>query len=86
MSSTAASARLTFLWETPKTLWGSLTTVDHKTLGLRYLMANLGELGARAESLDRPAVAVAMLAGEFERARDALLAFSANPARPRASA
>ena len=44
------------------------------------------ELGARAESLDRPAVAVALLAGEFEHARDALLAFSASPARPRASA
>lgn len=33
------------------------------------------ELAARSETLDRPAVAVALLAGEFERARDALLAF-----------
>ena len=32
MSSTAISARLTYLWETPRTLWGTLTTVDHKTL------------------------------------------------------
>ena len=30
------------------------------------------ELGARAESLDRPAVAVALLAAEFERVREAL--------------
>ena len=33
------------------------------------------ELGARAEALDRPAVAVTLLAGEFERARDALRAY-----------
>ena len=30
------------------------------------------ELGARMETLDRPAVAVAMLTDEFERARAAL--------------
>jgi cytochrome c oxidase subunit I len=41
MSSTAISARLTYLWETPRTLWGSLTTVDHKTLGLRYLITSM---------------------------------------------
>ena len=32
------------------------------------------ELGARLKTLDRPAVAVAMVAREFERAREALLA------------
>jgi heme/copper-type cytochrome/quinol oxidase subunit 1 len=41
MSSTAVSARLTFLWETPATLWGTLTTVDHKTLGKRYLFTSM---------------------------------------------
>jgi cytochrome c oxidase subunit 1/cytochrome c oxidase subunit I+III len=30
-------ARLELLWATPKSLWGSLTTVDHKTIGLRYI-------------------------------------------------
>ena len=44
MSSTAVSARLTYLWETPRTLWGSLTTVDHKTLGLRYLVTAMAFL------------------------------------------
>ncbi len=33
----AVEERLTHLWETPHTLWGSLSTVDHKTLGKRYL-------------------------------------------------
>ncbi len=41
------------------------------------------ELAARSESLDRPAVAVALLAGEFERARDALLEMAAAPIWPR---
>ncbi len=41
MSSTAISTRLTYLWETPKTLWGELTTVDHKKLGMRYLVTSL---------------------------------------------
>jgi cytochrome c oxidase subunit 1/cytochrome c oxidase subunit I+III len=44
MSSTAISARLTYLWETPRTLWGTLTTVDHKTLGLRYLITAMAFL------------------------------------------
>jgi cytochrome c oxidase subunit I+III len=44
MSSTAVSARLTYLWETPRTLWGSLTTVDHKTLGKRYIVTALAFL------------------------------------------
>src|SRR6185437_2112147 len=30
--------RLTSLWETPKTLYGWLATVDHKELGIRYLV------------------------------------------------
>jgi cytochrome c oxidase subunit I len=41
MSSTAVTARLTFLWQTPATLWGALTTVDHKKLGLRYLVTSM---------------------------------------------
>ena len=35
--SAAVQERLTQLWETPHTLWGELTTVDHKKLGKRYL-------------------------------------------------
>jgi heme/copper-type cytochrome/quinol oxidase subunit 1 len=35
--SAAAQERLTRLWETPHTLWGELTTVDHKKLGKRYI-------------------------------------------------
>ena len=38
MSSAATVARLTELWESPKTLWGHLATVDHKTIGKRYLV------------------------------------------------
>ncbi len=30
--------RLEDLWETPRTLWGSLATVDHKKIGVRYLV------------------------------------------------
>ena len=36
-SATARRERLAREWSTPHTLWGSLTTVDHKTIGLRYL-------------------------------------------------
>lgn len=35
--STAVQQRLTELWETPKTIHGFLSTVDHKELGKRYL-------------------------------------------------
>ena len=39
MSTTAAiENRLTNLWETPKTLYGWFATVDHKELGIRYLV------------------------------------------------
>jgi cytochrome c oxidase subunit 1/cytochrome c oxidase subunit I+III len=31
-------SRLTGLWETPKTLYGWFATVDHKELGIRYLV------------------------------------------------
>ena len=45
------------------------------------------ELGARTGTLDRPAVAVAMIAGEFERARDGaarrLLTAAPTPERAR---
>lgn len=37
-STTQAISRLTILWETPKTLYGSLSTVDHKKLGARYIV------------------------------------------------
>src|SRR5579884_532454 len=36
--STAVQQRLTELWETPKTLRGMLSTVDHKHLGKRYIV------------------------------------------------
>ena len=35
--SAAVEQRLTQLWESPHTLWGELSTVDHKKLGKRYL-------------------------------------------------
>jgi cytochrome c oxidase subunit I len=35
--STAAELRLEKLWETKPTLWGELSTVDHKEIGRRYL-------------------------------------------------
>ncbi len=37
MSKEQVEQRLTQLWESPKTLWGALATVDHKTLGKRYI-------------------------------------------------
>jgi cytochrome c oxidase subunit 1/cytochrome c oxidase subunit I+III len=37
VAESALSARLTTLWETPHTFLGSLSTVDHKTIGIRYL-------------------------------------------------
>ncbi len=33
----AAVERLRWIWETPRTLAGALTSVDHKTIGIRYL-------------------------------------------------
>ena len=39
MATTAAiENRLSSLWETPKTLYGWFATVDHKELGIRYLV------------------------------------------------
>jgi cytochrome c oxidase subunit I len=38
MNTAAIPARLTAVWETPHTLWGELTTVDHKKLGMRYIV------------------------------------------------
>lgn len=38
MSTAALDERLTSLWETPKTLRGWFATVDHKELGIRYLV------------------------------------------------
>jgi cytochrome c oxidase subunit 1/cytochrome c oxidase subunit I+III len=33
--------KLEHLWETPHTLWGALTTVDHKKIGIRYLYTSM---------------------------------------------
>ncbi len=33
----SAESQLTQIWETPKGFWGTVTTVDHKVFGLRYL-------------------------------------------------
>jgi cytochrome c oxidase subunit 1/cytochrome c oxidase subunit I+III len=33
-----AEQRLTWLWETPHTVWGWFATVDHKKLGIRYIV------------------------------------------------
>ncbi|HEX3940264.1 MAG TPA: cytochrome c oxidase subunit I [Acidobacteriaceae bacterium] len=38
MPEAALEHRLTSLWETPKTLYGWFATVDHKELGIRYLV------------------------------------------------
>jgi cytochrome c oxidase subunit I len=35
---TALASRLEHLWETPPTLYGHLATVDHKIVGMRYLV------------------------------------------------
>jgi cytochrome c oxidase subunit I len=41
MAETAVQDRLTELWETPKTLYGWFATVDHKDLGIRYIVTAL---------------------------------------------
>jgi len=41
MAETALEGRLTELWETPKSLYGWLATVDHKELGIRYIVTAL---------------------------------------------
>jgi cytochrome c oxidase subunit I len=41
MAETALQERLTELWETPKSLYGWLSTVDHKELGIRYIVTAL---------------------------------------------
>ena len=38
MTTISAAERLTLLWETPKTTRGWFATVDHKELGIRYLV------------------------------------------------
>ena len=38
MTTLVAKQQLTELWDTPKTLYGWLATVDHKDLGIRYLV------------------------------------------------
>jgi cytochrome c oxidase subunit 1/cytochrome c oxidase subunit I+III len=44
MSTTSVEERLTSLWETPKTTRGWFATVDHKELGIRYLVTAVGFL------------------------------------------
>ena len=41
MSESIVAARLLQLWETPHSLRGILSTVDHKTIGKRYLVTSL---------------------------------------------
>lgn len=38
MSTATVEQRLTEIWETPKTVWGWFATVDHKEIGIRYLV------------------------------------------------
>jgi cytochrome c oxidase subunit 1/cytochrome c oxidase subunit I+III len=38
MSATALESKLVSLWETPKSVYGWFATVDHKELGIRYLV------------------------------------------------
>jgi cytochrome c oxidase subunit I+III len=38
MSTTAVAQRLQSIWETPKSVWGWFATVDHKEIGIRYLV------------------------------------------------
>ena len=38
MSTATVEQHLTEIWETPKTLWGRLSSVDHKEIGERYLV------------------------------------------------
>jgi len=38
LSTLTAEQRLTLLWETPHSLWGWFATVDHKKIGIRYIV------------------------------------------------
>ena len=38
MSTATVEQHLTEIWETPKSLWGRLASVDHKEIGKRYLV------------------------------------------------
>ncbi len=44
MPEPSLSARLTEIWETPKSLYGRLTTVDHKIIGVRYIVTAMAFL------------------------------------------
>ena len=44
MATASAASRLEALWETPHSLWGRLATVDHKVIGIRYLVTALAFL------------------------------------------
>jgi cytochrome c oxidase subunit 1/cytochrome c oxidase subunit I+III len=41
MAQDALEARLETHWQTPHTLWGFLSTVDHKKIGIRYLVTSV---------------------------------------------
>ncbi|HTU32953.1 MAG TPA: cbb3-type cytochrome c oxidase subunit I [Candidatus Acidoferrum sp.] len=44
MATAAIEQRLEELWETPKTLYGKLSTVDHKEIGWRYIVTAMAFL------------------------------------------
>lgn len=44
MNANAVATRLTRIWETPHSLWGELATVDHKKIGIRYLVTAMAFL------------------------------------------
>jgi cytochrome c oxidase subunit 1/cytochrome c oxidase subunit I+III len=44
VSALTAEQHLEYLWETPHTVWGWLSTVDHKKIGVRYLVTAMGFL------------------------------------------
>lgn len=41
MRTATLEQRLTEIWKTPKGLWGELSTVDHKKIGMRYIVTAL---------------------------------------------
>jgi heme/copper-type cytochrome/quinol oxidase subunit 1 len=69
MTTATLEARLTRLWETPKTLYGWFATVDHKELGLRYLVTAVvflivGGLEALLKRLQLAQIDLALLSPE----------------------
>jgi hypothetical protein len=56
MSTATVEQRLTEIWETPKTLWGQLSSVDHKEIGKRYLVTALSCSSSASPSTDQSAI------------------------------